>query len=226
VKIAVISTIVGNVEQPQPWVMPTSSEHEVSVFRQQRSYHGMTAEISRRVAKADKMLAHCTTPEFDAYVWLDGSMRITQPELVDELVAYLGDHDAAFYVHPDRDCAYDEADYCIQEIKRGNAYLKRRYNPEHLALQTAHYREVGMPAHTGLHCGGLFIRRNNERANVLCQCWHDQLAWSTQDQVGLAYARYLVPEAKIRTIAGSIWEGACHRWCGHVNVIGQREAFL
>jgi hypothetical protein len=48
----------------------------------------------------------------DLSIWIDGSIRIKSPRFVRDMRAKLGERDWAMFVHPDRDCIYDEAHAC------------------------------------------------------------------------------------------------------------------
>lgn len=223
-KVALVSYSTPGFELPHAQTKQTSFYHSTFWADFVLPEHVATLP-ERHLAKYPKMLAHELLPNVEAYVWLDGSMQITSPSFVDWLVEQLGDHDAGFFSHPDRSCAYEEARYCINEIAEGNGYLAERYNPDALLLQLRHYNAAGFPKNLGLHCGGIFIRRNNARTNLLFERWWKEQMHSLQDQISLPYVMWQTPDVSVVSLSGSIWGNDHFRWCGHVRGDGNIEKF-
>ena len=48
------------------------------------------------------------TPFYDALVWIDGSVQIKSARFIEEFVSHIGANGWTMFVHPDRDCIYNE----------------------------------------------------------------------------------------------------------------------
>ncbi len=215
-RVLLTSAIYGD-EVPKS-ITPQLSEHDVEISQIVVPHHA----TPRLACKQHKMHTHLRRPDFDAYIWVDGSITVCGAGLVGELVAALGDADAAFYRHPERNCAYDEVDYCVALAESGHEYIGSRYDVDGLKVQAHLYASDHFPHAFGLWCGGLFIYRWS--ASGLMVTWHKQLEQSLQDQVSLPYAMWCAG-ARIADIPGSIWRGPNHIWQPHVNRAGETEAF-
>lgn len=76
-------------------------------------------------ARHVKVMTPHRHPEFDWYLWLDGTMRIKKPirKLIDHLLAR--SHDFAAFKHNEWDCAYKEIEACIERRKDEESKLLR-----------------------------------------------------------------------------------------------------
>lgn len=132
----------------------------------------------------------------DSTLYHDGSVRM----LVDPqtFLEYLGDADIAAFLHPQRDCIYDEGDVCAG---CGAA------EPDAVAKQMDAYRKDGYPAHNGLHASTLLVRRDSKDIRRLSQFWWDQfLKYETRrDQLSLDYCLWKLG-IKCATIPGNLWD--------------------
>lgn len=113
----------------------------------------------------------------EIYVWIDGSI-LPQPGLVAQMVADLGDGEAAFHPHPDRQAITAEALVSSQMHKYPEWMDVRR--------QAQSYVDAGHPDSWGLYAAGLYIWRNTTQIRQAGQMWLDEiLRWSHQDQISL-----------------------------------------
>ncbi len=125
-----------------------------------------------RAAKHPKMrpwsYAHTTHS-----VWIDASFRITSPNFVVEALTYATP--IAQFVHPERDCIYDEAYVSMQLVK---------YNGEPIEQQMQRYRAQGHPGHWGLWATGVIAREHTLAVMEFGDAWLDEcLTYSFQDQL-------------------------------------------
>jgi hypothetical protein len=116
----------------------------------------------------------------DLSIWIDGSIRIKSPSFVRDMRARLGAQDWAMFVHPDRDCIYDEA-----SISAGLS----KYDGLPIFAQVEAYKRMVAP-HGGLFACGVIVRREPEsklvtRANEMW--WNENVKWTYQDQVSLPF---------------------------------------
>jgi hypothetical protein len=119
-------------------------------------------------------------PAFDLSIWIDGSLEIKNSTFVQDMRTALGSHDWAVFVHPDRDCIYEEAILSARLPK---------YQDHPILTQAEAYRST-LSAHSGLYACTVIVRREPEspevkRANEL---WGEEnLKWTYQDQLSFPY---------------------------------------
>lgn len=127
--------------------------------------------------KADGETLRC-----DYSIWIDGSVRIKQETFAEEMIGYLGRYGMAMFIHPDRDCIYDEAEVCAQP-----EFIKNRGLP--LREQVEHYRSEGYPERNGLIATTVLARdmRRKELSKINRDWWQELLKWTNRDQLSLPY---------------------------------------
>jgi len=132
---------------------------------------------NRRTARHYKTMPHLHMPNEDVWIWTDCNVRLTDtPQNI--VKAYLTGEFATFK-HPDRDCVYDEANFCAKVNKD---------NRETLMSQIERYHKEGMPTHWGLAETRVVLRRNNSLNNKLDTMWWDEIEHnSLRDQVSMPY---------------------------------------
>lgn len=132
-----------------------------------------------RAAKAPKMSPWEYT-DADSSVWLDASFRVTSPDFVAGALACasttFSSDPVAQFVHPWRDCAFDEAEESAKLAK---------YAGEDFGPQVKDARELGHPDHWGLWATGVIARRHaHELVRECSAIWADLIERFTfQDQV-------------------------------------------
>ena len=133
----------------------------------------------RRMARRYKVLCHRFFPDADAWLWLDGAIQLTvPPETVAN--ALLDGADIGGFRHPGRNCAYAEADRCIQKGKD----TARILNGQKAAMKAA-----GFPEGWGLVETGLLARRNTKEIRNLNERWWLQIEqYSMRDQISLPFS--------------------------------------
>lgn len=125
-----------------------------------------------RAAKGPKLFPHHYTAA-TASVWVDASFRITSPDFV--RAALNAADPIAQFVHPWRDCIYDEA---------AESLLLAKYDGEPIAAQAQHYSLGGHPEHWGLWATGVIARWHVAETRDLGWAWSSEIArWSYQDQL-------------------------------------------
>lgn len=133
----------------------------------------------------------------DLSIWIDASVQIKSAGFVRDLRAGLGARDWAMFVHPDRDCLYEEA-------RVSAAMVKYRGLP--VIQQVEAYRSI-VPQHGGLYACTTIVRREPARelirnANELW--WQENLKWTYQDQLSLPYVLRKVVECEPASIPGHL----------------------
>lgn len=109
----------------------------------------------------------------DIVIWIDASIHVTSTSFVREIAEYAAP--LAHFLHPERDCIYDEADISLSMPK---------YALEPIRKQVDHYRERGHPAHWGLWATGISVRRHTPEVEAYGKAWLSEIdEWSYQDQI-------------------------------------------
>jgi len=126
-------------------------------------------------------------PRFDLSIWVDGSILIKSSSFVRDMRATLGTSDWVMFVHPDRDCVYDEALACA---------TLEKCQGQPIFPQVERYKSI-VPPHAGLHACTVIARREPAPARVLKanELWFEELVkWTNRDQLSLPYV--------LRTLGG------------------------
>lgn len=147
-------------------------------------------EDPRRQAKWYKVQSGLEMAEYDRTLWLDGSVEILQPRVLQHLLVPYEDAIGAvapieMYRHTDRDCAYQEAGFSLGMTK---------YRNEPLREQAQYYLdEYDHPEHVGLWFTTVIARNRCPNVDRIERAWWSEIdRWSVQDQVSLPVVlRYL-----------------------------------
>jgi alkaline ceramidase TOD1/glycosyltransferase MUCI70-like protein len=138
----------------------------------------------------------------DLSIWIDASLEIKCSTFVRDMRDKLGDRDWAMFVHPDRDCIYEEALLSIR---------MRKYLTLPILPQAEAYRSV-VPPRSGLYACTIIVRRepSTERLNRVHQLWWDEnVKWTYQDQISLPYVLRCVGGCDPAVIMDCLWQ---NRW--------------
>lgn len=192
-RIAVLTSITG-LEQKL---------HQPSTIFENVDYHAFVDQISenntvwrqhlishtsidkdyqhRRTAKLPKVLPQIYLPNYDYYIWQDSTHEVvTNPHYI---VKYLlRGAEMGLFEHPQRDCAYKEA----EEL------MKINYDSKYLINEMINFlREENYPKNNGLYELSTFITKNSQLmfdANILW--WELICKYSSRDQISLPYVLY------------------------------------
>jgi hypothetical protein len=88
---------------------------------------------------------------YDLIIYCDGNVTITNPNFVQDLIDKyrVTDYSLTLTRHPDRTCAYKEAEYSKANFKK--------YETIDLDKQVDKYRQEGFPENYGLYWNGLMV---------------------------------------------------------------------
>jgi len=142
-----------------------------------------------RAAKNPKFNPHQYT-DASQTIWIDASFRINSPTFAVDALSFA--RPIAQFVHPWRDCLFDEA---------RETQAIGRYAPQVpvIGQQAEHYRGLGHPEHWGLWATGVIARQTTLETVRLGELWTAHVAaWSFQDQVSQPF---VLREAGLRPIA-------------------------
>jgi hypothetical protein len=133
----------------------------------------------------------------DLSIGVDGSMRIKCPTFVKDMRSNLANGDWAMFIHPDRDCIYDEADLSATLFK---------YQGLPIFPQVDAYRST-VPPHCGLYACATITRREplaERLGQVHDLWWEENLKWTYQDQLSLPYVLRKVGKCEPQHILGDL----------------------
>lgn len=110
-------------------------------------------------------------------LFIDGSMTIVNPNIIDELSKFL--HNGwATYIHPSgRTCIETELAESLRMLKYQNIPIKE---------QVIHYFKQGFPRDFGMWACGVMLR-DGKFSDFGSKWMLENLAWTYQDQISLPY---------------------------------------
>jgi hypothetical protein len=116
--------------------------------------------------------------KYDYLIWIDGSVQIKRPDFVEQVISHIGNSGWTLFVHPDRDCIYDEA--------LASAEM-RKYQGLPIHKQVENYRAEGYPEHNGLVATGIIGRNpRDDRLRAINEMWWlENVKWTHQCQLSL-----------------------------------------
>lgn len=137
----------------------------------------------RRTARWHKLNSTVLFPGTDHTVWFDGSQRIKQVRIVEQLVKpVMKGVSIAAFKHPDRTCVYQELEAC-KKLKKDNPTL--------MDQQIHKYRSEGYPPFNGMVETACVIRGNNTEVVRFNKLWWEQLQnHSFRDQLSFNYVAW------------------------------------
>lgn len=119
-------------------------------------------------------------PEAELVIWVDGNVIIMNA--LDPLISAFNASAApvGLIPHPDRNCIYDEAEACVEGDKD---------NPDSIARQVEHYRDLGYPTAAGLfETNVMLVNPKHQQSGRLFERWWEELrTHSRRDQLSLPF---------------------------------------
>ena len=144
---------------------------------------------SRLAAKYPKIVGPQSSP-LDRYkftIWIDGSLEITSPTLI-EALADLGPDGFAIYRHSYRDNIRDEAQLSVMMALGRYSFTSVKYAGQPILEQVQYYMSLGYADDAGLWGTGVLARVRSGRLDACMTDWMvENERWSVQDQISLPY---------------------------------------
>ena len=145
----------------------------------------------RLLGKIPKMLAWELYPDYDYYIWIDGSFTFKNQDSAVWFIDHLDKYDAAFYKHPHRNTVKSELDFVVSGVEGGNGYLIERYEGEDMTTQVTEYLNDKTFKDDTLIAAGAFVYSKkiieNKDYNIMKEWFYHNCIWSVQDQLSLPY---------------------------------------
>lgn len=190
-KICILTANLGNFDEP---VNPVSqyTTHEVTFHRfTDTNFPPVTGLSGRFQYRIPKLFGWELMPDYDLYLWLDGSMSFTNPDSMNWFLEQLGSADMGFFRHPWRKTLKEEVDHIEEYLQKGNEYIVSRYkNGFHKEM---YWKTIGTPFYKddALFASTVFIYRNTQVVrDTLRLWWFYQSRYYTCDQVNLPLALF------------------------------------
>jgi hypothetical protein len=143
---------------------------------------------NRLKSKYIKIQTHRFLPEYDAYIWLDGSIEVVANSFVSNMLEKIDTYDVAIYQHQERKSAYEEIEYIIENMRKGNKYLLSRYGDQQIQKELCIFEASGLSRAYPLFSCYAFIRLNNEKVNnAFDEWWRKCIEFSDFDQAMFSY---------------------------------------
>lgn len=138
-----------------------------------------TTDNSQLTGRWHKIHPHILLPNYEKCLYIDGNINVLSPYLF-ELASQKQDTIFGQFIHPVRDCIYEEILACLAGKKENKAKLEKIKN---FLLQN-HF-----PSHFGLSETGILFRQHK---NPLCikimdEWWFMLENYSVRDQISLMY---------------------------------------
>ncbi len=184
-QVAIYTANFGNYDSPKKWEIQTTPSSTLS-FNEKDIGRYPTAGLHPRIqAKFFKLQPHRIheLKGFDYAIWVDASAFILHQDFVKFMIDSLGDAPMMCFKHPEnRDCIYQEAEYCKDMPK---------YRDQKVLEQVNAYRLDGFPEHNGLFaCGMIVYNLSTLPTQLLNMWWEHNLTYTYQDQLSLPYVAW------------------------------------
>lgn len=182
-QVALLTSIYDNYDTLKPvlpqqdvdveWILVTDTVPDIETAKGWTVIHDPLPRMHpNRAAKRPKMLPWDYT-DATASIWIDASYRVISSTFVKDVMEYADP--IAQFVHPWRDCVYDEA---IESAKLS------KYVGQPCLEQVKRYKEIGFPAHQGLWATGVIARQHTDEIKLFGYQWFSEISYySYQDQL-------------------------------------------
>ena len=174
-KLAVISANLGNFDPLSPHVpqiLSADDTCECITLTDQNFPPRFSAMRPRLQARIPKCFAWQIFPDFDYYVWIDASCRLSREDSVVWFLKQCKENycDIAVFLHPDRHTIAEEYSFLKQKLSEKNKYLCSRYEGEFLEEQ---YSVISNTPYLDnkLYASTAFIYRNNKMVREMLKEW-------------------------------------------------------
>ena len=185
-KVALIQANLGGFDHPVTHE-PQSVPYDHHMFTDENFPPRTKAMTSRLQAKIPKCLGWQLAPDYDYYLWLDGSFRLSHHDSMKHFLDNCQGHDMVVLKHPNRHSIWEEWRY----VRRGmwqSKYLISKYENELLEEQWLAIHNDKDYKDDILLSGGLFMYKNTPQVqSALKEWWYHIARYLTMDQLAFPY---------------------------------------
>ncbi len=186
-KIAVISANLGNLDKINPNV-PQTLQHDFFLYTDGNFPPRSAAMTPRLQAKIPKCFAWQMVPDYDYYLWLDGTLSLSEPDSLQFFYDNCKDHDIVVFRHRSHPNVRQEARYTRKGIKQEAPYIVTRYKNELLPEIMQEIEADKNFVDDLMVNGGVFMYRNTpEVQQMLKDWWYYMSRYIIQDQISFPY---------------------------------------
>jgi hypothetical protein len=147
---------------------------------------GLTPRLQYRIPKC---FGWQMKPDYDYYIWLDGSMTFTKEAGVKWFMQQLGNADMAVFKHPWRKTIKEESDHIEEHLQQGKPYITTRYKNGLHKEQLADIQLDNDYKDDHLYASTVFMYKDSEEVrDALRMWWLHQSRYYTCDQLAFTYA--------------------------------------
>lgn len=187
IRIALLSANIGSFDPVFP-IKTQGYACDVHYYTEKNLPYPLPNLNDRLKSKYIKIKTHRFLPNYDAYVWIDGSVEIVSHKFVERMIVALEDSDIVIAMHPERANVYEEIDYILSNIEAGKEYLIKRYAGEPFPEELVFYKNDHSVEPNPLYATRFFARWNNKRLNRCFDDWWDGcLEFTNFDQTMFSY---------------------------------------
>lgn len=189
-RLAILTCILGDFDIPIDPVEQTLPENCDIDFHRWTDEDfppvtGLTPRLQYRIPKTHGFQMY---PDYNTYIWLDGTQSFTHPNSVKWFVDQLGDADIALFAHPYRKTVSEEVAHIETHLNEGKPYITERYKNGLHVEQFADMLNDPDYIDNALYASTVFIYRNTPRVQAaLKDWWYYGSRYFTCDQVVLPY---------------------------------------
>ncbi|MFU7513780.1 glycosyltransferase, partial [Vibrio cholerae] len=196
-----------NISKEFDYICFTDSSHNTYglwQLRQSPFFHKDPVRMARYV----KTHINSLLPEYEAVIWCDANIRVSN-EIYLKFDGFLAsDSDISLISHPHRTNIFEEAEACVRLSKdEGHIIYKQidRYKDEKVGYSTGLYE-------TGLH----FVNLTSPMLSEFYKLWWKEIInGSRRDQIAIVYA---IEKSKLK-ISDLFEPGVCVRTSNHTQII-------
>jgi hypothetical protein len=186
-KIAVISANLGGFDRPLEHV-PQSLPYDYFLFTDQNFPPRDKVMSPRLQAKIPKFFGWQMAPGYDYYLWIDGSLAMSDPDTVKYFYDNCQDHDIVVFKHPVRPNIRQEVRYTRKGVKQKSAYMLGRYENEMIQEMYDVVQADKDFVDDLLVNGGLYMYRNTPEVQAMFkEWWYYVTRYVVQDQISFPY---------------------------------------
>lgn len=188
-RTAVLSASLGGIDKSAEHTNQTVKADYFN-FNDENFPPRFNAMTPRLQAKIPKMFGWQLKPDYDAYMWLDGNIRLAHQESLQYFLDALEDHDIVVLQHPERNTIHWEYRYNWRGLNNNkpSRYLQTRYINELLDEQYEAIKSDPDYKDDLLVNGGIFMYRNTPKVHEMLKEWfYLTCRYTIMDQLSFSY---------------------------------------
>jgi len=187
VKVAVVTANLGGFD-PIFKYWSQSVEYDLCRFTDDNFPPRSRAMTPRMQARIVKCFSWQLVPDYDYYIWVDGSCSLWHRDSVKWFMEQCAGYDAAFFRHPDRNTIHQEANFVKKCLAKQSKYIVSRYYGELIDEQLEEINNDVEFEDNLLFASTAFVYQNNYRVQAMLKDWWYHISrYHIIDQLALPY---------------------------------------